>query len=183
MKIRKAKKEDLKQLAKLVLDLHKLHSHFDKRFKLKPDAVCLKLIERDLRKYFKKPKTRIILVCEEENKVLGFVDFWIEEKECNVQDKGIWIYEVYVDRKYRNKGIAKELVKEVAQIAKKKGIKDLDFTYIPKNQQSTNFWKSLKTKTWSLNAVIKVKDVLQIKNICQRLLFIIILKKMPGVGF
>ena len=160
MNIRKAKKEDLKQLAKLTLDLHKFHSRFDKRSKLKPDAVCLRLIKKNLKRYLKKPKTRIILVCEEENKILGFADFWIEKKEYNVKDKGIWIYGIHVDKKHRNKGIARELVKEVAKKAEKKGIKELDLTYVLKNQQSTNFWKSLKAKTDSVNAVIKVKDIL-----------------------
>jgi len=160
MKVRKARKEDLKQLAKLILDLHKFHSRFDKRSKLKSYAICLRLIEKGLRNYFKKPKTRIILVYEETNKVLGFVDFWIEKKEINIQDKGIWIYEIHVDKKHRRKGIAKELIKGVARIAKKKGIRELDLTYISKNQQSTNFWKKFKAKTWSLNAVVNVKDIL-----------------------
>lgn len=163
MKIRRAKKEDLKQLARLFLNLHKFHSRFGKKYQLKPDTVCLKIIEKELRKYFRKPKTRTILIYKESNKILGFIDFHTEKREYTIQDKAIWIYRIYIDEGYRKRGIAKDLIKEVAKKAEKKGIKEIDLTYVPKNRISTNFWRSLGAKTDSVNAIIKVKNIYETK--------------------
>ena len=160
MIIGKIKKEDINQIAKLMLDLYKIHGRLEKAYRIKSDAVCLNSIKKDLAKYIKKPKTRIILACEDKGKIIGFTDFWIEKRDCYVYDKAIWIYEIHVDKNYRRRGVATGLIKEIAKIAKRKGIKEIDLTYVPKNKESSGFWKHLKTKMISVNAIIKIKDIL-----------------------
>lgn len=160
MKIRKAKREDINQIADLALDLYKFHSRIDKRYKLKPDIICLKHIKKDLRKYFKKPGLKSILVAEEDSKIVGYADFGIEKRPFNFWEKGAWIWAIHVDKKYRGKGIGTALVREAAKILKKKGIKEIDLGYVLKNKESDNFWKSLKIKILSVNGVIDIGNVL-----------------------
>jgi ribosomal protein S18 acetylase RimI-like enzyme len=158
--IRRAKPDDVNQIADLVLDLYKVHSRLEEAYRIKSDAVCLNHIKKDLRKYFKRPKTRTILVCENDKKIIGFADFWIERRNCYVYDKAIWIYEIHVDKNYRRKGAATRLIKEIARIAKRKGIKEIDLTCVPKNKESSKFWRSLKARTISVNAITNIKDIL-----------------------
>jgi GNAT superfamily N-acetyltransferase len=159
-KIRKINKKDINQVVDLMLDLYKVHSKFEEVYRIKSDAVCLGSIKKDLRRYFTKQKKRTILVYEENNKIIAFADFWTEKRSCYVRDKGIWIYEIYVNKDYRKRGIAMRLVKEIAKMAKKKGIEEIDLTYVPKNIMSLGFWRHLKAKIVSVNAVINTKDVL-----------------------
>jgi len=158
--IRKARPNDINQIADLVLDLYKVHGRLEKAHRIKSDAVCLNHIKKDLRKYFKRPKTRSILVCENDEKIIGFVDFWIEKRNCYVHDKAIWIYEIHVDKNYRRKGAATRLIEEIARIAERRGIKEIDLTCVPKNEESSKFWRTLKAKTISVNAIINIKNIL-----------------------
>lgn len=150
-------KQDVDQVASLSLDLYKIHAQFERAYRIKSNTVCLKQIKIGLNRYFKKQKKRTILVCVDKNQIVGFVDFWFEKRECYVSDKAIWIYEIHVKRNYRRTGVATKLFNEVLKIAKKRGINEIDMTYIPKNTMSSGFWKSLKVKTLSVNACINIK--------------------------
>jgi len=145
----------------LTLDLYKFHSQLDKRYRIKTDVVCLKHIKKHLRGLFKKPKGKTILIAEENNKIIGYVEFGIEKRPFNVNEKGAWIYAIHVDGKYRRRGIARRLVKESAKRLKNKGIIEIDFGYVLKNKESANFWKSLKAEMLSINGAIKIKDILE----------------------
>ncbi|KKM87406.1 hypothetical protein LCGC14_1269150, partial [marine sediment metagenome] len=48
------------------------------------------------------------------------------------------MYEIYVDKKYRRKGIGIELFKEAAKRLKKKGIEKVDVGYDLRNKESVN---------------------------------------------
>lgn len=61
----------------------------DKRYKLKPDTVCLRYIKNDLRKYFKKSKGKTILVAKEGNKIVGYIDFGMEKEAIQFGEKGL----------------------------------------------------------------------------------------------
>lgn len=159
-KIRKISKKDINQVANLMLDLYRVYSKFEEVYRIKSDTICLGSIKKDLGRYFAKQKKRTILAYEENNKIVAFADFWIEKRDCYVRDKGIWIYEIYVNKNYRRKGVATSLIKEIVEIAKRKGIKEIDLTYVPKNKESSIFWRHLKVKIVSVNAIINTKDIL-----------------------
>jgi len=163
MTIRRAQRKDINQIATLALDLYKFHSRIDKRYKLKPDAICLRYIKKDLIKYFKKPKGKTILVVEEDGKIVGYADFGVEKRPFNFWEKGAWIWAIHVDKKYRRRSIATALVREAAKILKNKGIKEIDLGYVLKNKESANFWKFLGVKILSVNGIINIKDILKIK--------------------
>jgi ribosomal protein S18 acetylase RimI-like enzyme len=150
-------KRDVNQVASLSLDLYKVHAQFERAYRIKSKTVCLKQIKIGLNKYFKKQKRRTILVCVDKNQVVGFVDFWLEKRECYVLDRAIWIYEIHVKKNYRGMGVASKLFEEILKIAKRKNIKEINMTYLPKNIMSSGFWKSLKAKTLSINACINIK--------------------------
>lgn len=159
MTIRKAKKEDIGQIANLTLELYKFHSKLDERHKTKSDAECLKFIKNELKENFKKPK-RTILVYEEKGKILGYVEFEIQRWPYLAKEKEAWIYAICVNKKYRDKGIALTLTKEVAKRLKKSGIKEINISYVLENKKSSAFWKKLKAKTITVSAVVNIKDVL-----------------------
>lgn len=159
MKIRKAKKEDIDQIANLTLGMYKFHSKLGERHKIKSDAECLKFIKKELKENFKKPK-RTILVCEEKGKILGYAEFEVQKWPYLVKEKEAWIYAICVDKNYRGEGIALILVKEVAKRLKKSGIKEININYVLENKKSSDFWRKLKAKTVSVSAVINIKDAL-----------------------
>lgn len=159
MKIRKAKKEDIGQIANLTLELYKFHSKLDERHKTKSDAECLKFIKKELNENFKKQK-RTILVCEDKGKILGHIEFEIQKWPYLVKEKEAWIYAICVDENYRGKGIALILVKEAAKRLKKSGIKEINVNYVLENKKSSGFWRKLKAKTIAVSAVVNIKDVL-----------------------
>jgi len=159
MIIRKARKEDIGQIANLTLELYKFHSKLGERHRIKSDAECLRFIKNELKGSFKKQK-RTILVCEEKRRIIGYAEFEIQKWPYLAKEKEAWIYAICVDKNYRGKGIALILVKEVAKRLKKSGIKEINISYVLENKKSSGFWKKLKAKTIAVSAVINIKDVL-----------------------
>jgi len=131
MKIRKAKKGDLKEIGKLM-----------KREFSKPpfnERDSMKNVLKSLNFYFKIGEIFVAVSTEE---IIGVI---IVKFEQYWEGKVLLIEDLAVDRKFQNKGIGKELMKFVEDYAKKKNARFIFFKTHEKSK-SINFYKRLGYK-------------------------------------
>jgi GNAT superfamily N-acetyltransferase len=113
MKIRKAKRKDLKEIGKLML----------KELSKPPfnEKASMKEVTKSLEFYFKKAEIYISL---EEGEITGVLVFqieqWWEGKVAIVQD-------LVVKEESQNKGLGKEIINFLEDYCKKKEIKKIEF--------------------------------------------------------
>jgi GNAT superfamily N-acetyltransferase len=114
MKIRKFQKEDAKKVAYII---HK--AIFEVLSKDYPKRVCQNLCKGNTpSKLIEKSKirNRDIFVLEEGNKVLGTGSL-----------SGNMVRTVFVNPRYHGKGVGRKLMNHIEKVAKKKGLKTLQF--------------------------------------------------------
>jgi N-acetylglutamate synthase-like GNAT family acetyltransferase len=112
MKIRKAKKEDIPKISKLILNtLDKINSKDYKKRQLKIEKKCHWI--RNLRKEFN-DKNFFVLVNNQE--IIGVIELNPKEKEID---------RLFLKPNYLGKGFGKKLMGYVEGYAKKKGIKEI----------------------------------------------------------
>lgn len=126
VKIRRFEKKDVKEVIKLC------------------HGVWPDLTISELKKYFAK-KIRNHdnngFVVIDNNKIVGFIGF--SKSYFRDSDYLDW---VFVDKKYRSKGIAEKLVKEFEKDAKKRKTRRIFSTTIKKNKPALNMHKKLGYK-------------------------------------
>ena len=115
MKIRKARIKDYKEINRMLVDLHKYHS--DNRpdiFDTKERFFTKKEFKEDLK------KCNSYYVAEEDNKILGIVEFTYVKRNKKLYTR---INAIYVKEKYRKNKIATNLVEKVIKHSNKKAYK------------------------------------------------------------
>jgi len=147
MKIRKLKKEDVKQVALL-------------RYKLYLTWDAMDPIDKIDRKYFKSQKQhnllnkwvtdrkRLILVAEEKGSIIAFFNSYIMERAPFLQKVG-YLAEGYVDPKYRRKGIAAEMINETKNWFKKNKLKRTVLSTHSLDKGANKFWKKRGFKEYN----------------------------------
>lgn len=111
-------------LTKLIMDERKYDKSIDKNFKVQ------NFYQNVL------GKNNIIYLCEEENKIIGYV-YTIINSENAVIDA------LYVDECYRNKKIATTLVTEIIKVINEKNIHKILINVMSGNTVAKNFYLSL----------------------------------------
>lgn len=138
--IRKAKISDARDLARLYFQFWEPHKNVDPLLEFK-NKLTLKNQISAARKNIKK-RDNYIFVAEKDEKVIGFIEFFIKKNEnCFKIKKYGYLNAVTTEKKYRGKGIAKVLTNEALKLLKKKGIK-----YIRTNVYNVN---KVAMKTWT----------------------------------
>lgn len=137
--VRKPKLSDAEQLGRLYLEFWEPHQNVDpllkftKRLSLKDQVNSARM---NLRK-----KNNRILVAEENNKLVGFIELFIKKNEdCFKIQKYGYLNAAATRKDFRGRGIAKALTNEAFKYLKKKGI-----VYVKTNVYNTNI---LAKKTW-----------------------------------
>ncbi|MBW2963196.1 GNAT family N-acetyltransferase [Candidatus Woesearchaeota archaeon] len=144
MIIRKAKKEDLKQLGKMVFDLDMGISKID--FWKKDEKILKKNIKSIVLKNFKNPK-KIILVAEEKNRTMGYITGSIKVQNPIFKIKKIgFINDVYIIKKFRKQGLGKKLMKELIKYFKRQKIKVCQLSVLSNNLPALKLYQSLGFK-------------------------------------
>ncbi len=93
--------------------------------------------------YFKnviKDEKNILLGYESNKKIIGYAFF---KFLTNEEGKGYLIDGLFVDKEYRNKGIAKSLLDEGLKIINKKDIDFIDISVMSENEIAIKLYKSL----------------------------------------
>ena len=138
MKIRKAKKTDIKQYVNLVLKSNKEYQ----RVISKKINFTRKDIIKDFEEFINS-RDKTILIVEDNKKIIGYL---VASIFISSYQRIGFIDFLFVSNKFRKKGIAKSLIKEFTIILKKKRIKRINLGVNPKNKKAINFYKILGFK-------------------------------------
>ena len=112
MNIKKATSKDFNKLYKLGLKT--------KEFQVNPNELFMAKDEFESRI---KDKNDLLLLAEENNKILGFILFGLKDADRPMKNKCACLTYLVVNQKYRKKGIAQILYNESIKKLKKKKIK------------------------------------------------------------
>jgi len=99
--------------------------------------------KRDFKEKLKKRK-QYWLIAEINNKIIGFGQVWFKDKEVGK------IQKIYIDRKFRRKGIGEKICKELIKWLKKNKIKHIEAGFYWKNKPSIEMHKKLGFRPISL---------------------------------
>ena len=111
-------------LTKLIMDERKYDKSIDKNFKVQ------NFYQNVL------GKNNIIYLCEEENKIVGYVYVIINAEDAVIDA-------LYVDECYRNKKVATTLVTEIIKVINEKNIHKILINVMSGNTVAKNFYLSL----------------------------------------
>ena len=133
--IRKAKKEDVNQIMLLLDQVLKIHIY------IRPD------------------KEKITLVLEKNDKILGIIVLKVKKvkNHVNLKDsKVLWVDELCVSEKSRQKGIGKQLINKAIEIAKDLHCVRLELNCWELNDEAIKFYKKQEMQTQRRIMEIKI---------------------------
>jgi ribosomal protein S18 acetylase RimI-like enzyme len=160
MKIRRAKKKDIKKLVELWKGYEKFHKGLTKQRYMKKFLETDKNSERLMKKYFLKAinsKDSDILLTEVNKRIVGFIylNIYNAPKICIIKKLGHIGY-FYVEKEFREKGAGKKLMKEAMEWFKKRKIKRISFEVNALNQRARDYYKRRGFKDFE---IIMMKDL------------------------
>jgi len=149
IKIRKARKEDLKEYLRLRKEWEKEYSIIINQ--------KLKSTDEQIKKEFKKiinDKKRYLLIISEGKKMLGYLtaSFF-----SNNYGKFAYIDDIFIIKKYRRRGLATELTKNFLNILRKKRIKSVRLGVNINNKKALKLYKKLGFKLTHYEMDKKIK--------------------------
>ena len=143
--VRLANENDLEFLVKLVTRLKDLNSELD------PHYTTVEDLEDVVRDYINNslanPDT-IILVADDENtkSIVGIVRAQSVDRLFYKPRRALLITDIYVDPRYRRKGLGRLLLRKLEEIAKEKGIEMLIVSYPAGNVIADDFFAKREFK-------------------------------------
>ncbi len=144
MRVRKAKQKDILELIKIGKDI--------KEFDISSEAGGF--WPKEILKEWINSKNDVILIAEENEKIIGFVMFSFHKPTKKATWENAW-----VSKEFQNRGIATKLMKEAIEILKKNGMKYIcslikeDSKKSIKLHEKNNFKKGYKF--WWFYKIIK----------------------------
>ena len=111
--------------------------HYEKR-----KDIFAKKSDIELRKdliYALKDPYEIILVIENNEKIVGYIKFKYKIKE----PKAIWIDELVIDSNHKKKGYGKRLIEEVTLFAEKNNCKRIELNCWSFNEDALKFYEKI----------------------------------------
>lgn len=153
MKIRKLKKGGIKEFSVLMFELYKKWDKIDPIDKIDKKWFFSKKQYSYVEKLMKK-KNNLILVAEENNKLVGYIMANVEERKPFHQRAG-YIAETYIKPEYRGKGIAKKLVAEAFRWFERYNLKWYIVGTHSLDKEANSFWKRAGFKEF--NKILKLK--------------------------
>ena len=139
MKIRKAKKEDMKDIQ----DLRYLLAKYDKSLGLDIAVTewgYTEVGKKDLEYFLNE---QYIYVAEENEKIVGFITAEIFKKKAWYTVQLGSINNIFVLEEYRNKGIGKALMKTAIDALKEAGITNIQLDTYNRNSNAIKFYEGL----------------------------------------
>lgn len=132
-KIRNAKKTDSKKIIKLIKEL----AVFEKL--AQPDKKAAKRLLKDA---FSKNPLFQLLTIEYDNKIAGYVIYYFTYSSF-LAKRSLYLEDIFISEKYRNKGIGKSVFRKLIKIAKKKECGRIEWIVLDWNQNAINFYDNL----------------------------------------
>lgn len=153
MKIKRAKKEDVNEIDRIYVE-----GSIDERKYQFPD-ISVKETKKDLVRHQNTRKQGLRrnlnnkkhywIVVEEKNKIIGFGQAWIKNKNTGITES------VYVYKKYRKLGVGKKIMKELIKWLKKRKLKYIESSAYIKNKPSVKLHEGLGFKPFLLRMRLK----------------------------
>jgi len=142
IRIRTAQACDIAALAEFGLALAQLHVEIDnRRFVLPNDGI------RAFIEFFKneleRPETRLI-IAEEQMTPVGYAFVRMEPASIEALcEPSAWLHDIYVDPRFRGRGVGRQLVLAAIESAKQLGSSNLMLGVSPANVQARQFYERL----------------------------------------
>ncbi|MBB5253669.1 GNAT family N-acetyltransferase [Sulfurisphaera ohwakuensis] len=135
--IRKAIEKDIEALTDMFARMYRLNSEFDPLLEVPQDLE--EKVRESIKKSFNKDDVLLIVV-EEDGKVVGGARVFISDREFYIPQKVGIIQEIYVYPSYRRKGIGEEIINYIEKELKEKGIDTVLARFPAKNVIATSFY-------------------------------------------
>ena len=152
--IRKANKEDFKQIHELVMQVHKIHVENRNDIYKDIDPLDINTFEEEILN-----ENNIYLVAEYNKEIIGicFAEFKnVLNNKIMKDQKIIHISDICVKKENQKKGIGKKLYNEILNLAKKSGIDSIELMVWGFNNNAINFYKSIGMKIKSIRFEKKI---------------------------
>jgi len=160
MNIRKAKLKDVSQIVDFAVDLLNHHEKFD------PNYAPAKNVKKVYKKWITRcihSNNRHLIVAEDNDNIIGYALAETSTKPpvFKLRKYG-YISDMYVTNKYRGKGVAKALLKDLAYWFRNKRLDHIELTVHAKNELALNAWKKYGFEEYTSNHRIKLGKLLKI---------------------
>jgi ribosomal protein S18 acetylase RimI-like enzyme len=153
--IRKARLEDAEQIGKLFLEFWMPHKKVDPLIEMKR-KIALKNEIKSARKEVRKRNCHY-LVAEKDGKVIGYIEALIKKNEdCFKIRKYGYLNSAAVLKRYRGKGVAKVLTKEILKFLKTKKINYVKCNVYNTNKTALKVWEKVGFKPQSTMMIKKI---------------------------
>lgn len=140
MLIRNATKRDIQSIIELVRQMVDYHQVIDRYYKTYSNYDSRKITSHYI-SLIEDRNTKII-VAEENKEVIGYFMGTIEKASQYALPKEIGvIFDAFIKKEYRNKGVGKKIFKELLEWFKKKKVKHIELTVDARNKIGLRVWK------------------------------------------
>ncbi len=140
IQINEAKKKDILSILKLAMEMANFHHKIDKFYK----SSC-KEYKKDYKKWLLKifnKRNSKILIAKKGKRIIGYGIASIKKsKEYSIIDKIGKINQIFIEKKFRRKGIGKEILKRFLEWFNSKNIKYVQLNVDARNKGAINFYK------------------------------------------
>ena len=127
MKIRGAKREDLKEIAEIMMEESAKEPYNEK--------YTLRIAVKEVGEFFEDE----LYVAIEDGKIIGFVASGVTSEN----DKRVYVNELWVGSDYQKRGIGKALLGFVEKIYREKGFRKIRLT-VRRDAEAFKFYKKMK---------------------------------------
>ena len=141
---RTAKSVDIDLIIRLWIKLRRVHEELNDYWVTKPGAT--KLYEKFMLKEINS-KDSLVAVAEYEKRIVGYSWGEVREDAPIYKRKSCKVGDLFVEKEFRRKGVAKKLTKMIEQFAKKKRAKYLIIYSGSENKHAGKFYDSIGLKT------------------------------------
>ena len=137
MNIRPANEKDVDNIVNLAFEFENYLDELEST----PDSerISKDVLKDVLLQGFSDPK-HIVLVAEEEDKLIGFSDLWVYPEFIH-GGHSAYLNNLFVTEKYQRKGIGSELLRETIESAKQREAVALHISVLPENIIALSFYK------------------------------------------
>ena len=136
IKIRKAKKSDLNDILRLITEL----AEFEKLNP--PDRSANKRLKKNA--FSKNPSFKILLA-ESGKKIIGYAFYFLTYSSFMAR-KTLYLEDIFISEKFRNKGIGKMFFEKLISIAKKSKCARMEWVVLDWNINAIKFYDKLGAK-------------------------------------
>jgi ribosomal protein S18 acetylase RimI-like enzyme len=150
--IREATTKDFNRILDLSIQLYKAEQPFDSN--IKDGYYETKEGKKDLLKDIK-DKKRYFLVGIYDNKIVGYIDGYIYDKDV-YKDKIAYLDRLSVDKEYRGKGFGSALIDAFSNEVKKKDVKFIKLNAFEGNIPAVSLYKKKEFKEYSVFYMKKI---------------------------